>query len=140
RADRQPHLSAVLELPGQCRRPVDEAADREPAIGEAVVYRPLGDGDARPADDALAPAAVVLVLALWIRIVCAGLRSVRPDGIYHRVVPVAMDDVDPRLPVRLRRFSGCDWPVCNRASLSRNENSASHLDDCRSPTGHRAAQ
>src|SRR5207253_8635181 len=29
RADRQPHLSAVLELPGQCRRPVDEAADRE---------------------------------------------------------------------------------------------------------------
>src|SRR4029077_2129633 len=43
RAHWQPHLSALLELPGQWRRPVDETADRKPAISAAVVRGPLGD-------------------------------------------------------------------------------------------------
>src|SRR5438445_7503948 len=137
--DRQPHLSAVLELPGQCQRPVDEAAGRQPAIGQAVVCSPLGISNGRLAYDALAPAAIVFALALWIRVMCAGLRSVRPDGIYHRVVPLALDDVDPRLPVRLCRLARCDWLVRNRASLCWKGNSAAHLGDCRGPAGRRAA-
>src|SRR3989442_1167189 len=121
---------------GVCR---DRAPDHDPAIGEAVVCSPLGNGNAWPVGDTLAPAAIVLALALWIRIMCAGLRSVRLDGIYHRVVPLALDDVDPRLPVRLRRLARCDWLVRDRASLSGKRNSAAHLADSRGLAGRRAA-
>src|ERR1700737_749184 len=118
---------------------MDEAADREPAIREAVVYCPLGNGDRRTAGDTVAPAAIVLALALWIRIMCAGLRVVRPDGIYHRVVPLAVDDLDPRLPLRLRRLAGGDWLVRDRASLPGKRSSAARLADGRGPAGRRAA-
>src|ERR1700674_4930582 len=118
---------------------MDEAADREPAIREAVVYCPLGNSDRRTAGDTVAPAAIVLALALWIRIMRAGVRVVRPDGIYHRVVPLAVDDVDPRLPVRLRRLARCDWLVRDRASLSGKGSSAARLADGRGPSGRRAA-
>src|SRR6202521_6334316 len=118
---------------------MDEAADREPAIREAVVYCPLGNSDRRTAGDTVAPAAIVLALALWIRIMRAGVRVVRPDGIYHRVVPLAMEDVYPRLPVRLRRLARCDWLVRDRASLSGKRSSAARLADSRGPAGRRAA-